>query len=155
VQQLVKENHLRWDSLGEFLALAVSFEFLADKTDNPRAKVLARTLDEATGQLLENGKSPQRKVHQLDNRGSHFFLALYWAQALAEQFDDAELAEAFKPLAERLSEDAETIVGELDDVQGEAVDLGGYYVVDREKATAVMRPSETFNTALETLIARA
>ncbi len=155
VQQLVKENHLRWDSLGEFLALAVSLEFLADKTDNPRAKVLATTLDAATGELLENGKSPQRKVHQLDNRGSHFYLALYWAQALANQSDDAELAEAFKPLAERLAGDEETIVGELDAAQGESVDLGGYYFVDREKATAVMRPSETLNAALETLTAKA
>ncbi len=155
VQQLVKENHLRWDSLGEFLALAVSLEFLADKTDNPRAKVLATTLDAATGELLENGKSPQRKVHQLDNRGSHFYLALYWAQALANQSDDAELAEAFKPLAERLAGDEEKIVGELDAAQGEGVDLGGYYFVDREKATAVMRPSETLNAALETLAAKA
>ncbi|MDA0169845.1 NADP-dependent isocitrate dehydrogenase [Solirubrobacter taibaiensis] len=155
VQQLVKENHLRWDSLGEFLALAVSLEFLADKTDNPRAKILATTLDEATGALLENGKSPQRKVHQLDNRGSHFYLALYWAQALANQSDDAELADAFKPLAERLAGDEEKIVGELDAAQGEGVDLGGYYFVDREKATAVMRPSETLNAALETLTAKA
>jgi isocitrate dehydrogenase len=151
VQQLVRENHLRWDSLGEFLALAVSLEFLADKTDNPRAKVLATTLDAATGQLLENGKSPQRKVHQLDNRGSHFYLALYWAQALASQSDDPELADAFKPLAERLSGDEEKIVAELDAVQGSEVDLGGYYFVDREKADSVMRPSETFNAAIETL----
>jgi isocitrate dehydrogenase len=151
VQQLVKENHLRWDSLGEFLALAVALEFFADKTDNPRAKVLATTLDEATGALLENGKSPQRKVHQLDNRGSHFYLALYWARALARQLDDGELADAFKPLAERLAEEEETIVGELDAVQGEEVDLGGYYVPDREKANAVMRPSEAFNAALASL----
>ena len=151
VQQIVKENHLRWDSLGEFLALAVSLEFLGDRTDNPRAKVLAKTLDEATGELLENGKSPQRKVHQLDNRGSHFYLALYWARALAEQFDDPELADAFKPLAERLGEDEEAIVAELDEVQGSSVDLGGYYFVDREKANEVMRPSETFNAAMETL----
>jgi isocitrate dehydrogenase len=155
VQQLVKENHLRWDSLGEFLALAVSLEFLADKTDNPRAKLLATTLDAATGQLLENGKSPQRKVGQLDNRGSHFYLALYWAQALAQQSEDSELAEAFKPLAERLAGDEEAIVGELDAVQGESVDLGGYYFVDRAKATSVMRPSETLNAALETRTAKA
>lgn len=155
VQQLVKENHLRWDSLGEFLALAVSLEFLADKTDNPRAQVLATTLDEATGALLENGKSPQRKVGQLDNRGSHFYLALYWAQALAQQSEDAELAEAFKPLAERLAADEEKIAGELEAAQGASVDLGGYYFVDREKATSVMRPSETFNAALETLTAKA
>jgi len=155
VQQLVKENHLRWDSLGEFLALAVSLEFLADKTGNARAKVLATTLDAATGKLLENGKSPQRKVHQLDNRGSHFYLALYWAQALAEQGEDAGLAAAFEPLAERLAGDEEKIVAELDAVQGESVDLGGYYFVDRTKATSVMRPSATFNAALETLAAKA
>ncbi|RKQ93390.1 isocitrate dehydrogenase [Solirubrobacter pauli] len=155
VQQLVKENHLRWDSLGEFLALAVSLEFLAEKTDNPRAQVLATTLDAATGSLLENGKSPQRKVGQLDNRGSHFYLALYWAQALAAQSDDPELADAFKPLAERLSAEEEAIAGELEAAQGEGVDLGGYYFVDREKATAIMRPSETFNAALETLAAKA
>jgi isocitrate dehydrogenase len=155
VQQLVKENHLRWDSLGEFLALAVSLEFLADKADNPRAKVLATTLDAATGQLLENGRSPQRRVGQLDNRGSHFYLALYWAQALAQQSEDPELAEALKPLADKLAADEEAIVGELNGVQGEGVDLGGYYFVDREKATAVMRPSQTFNAALETLTAKA
>ncbi|MDA0181274.1 NADP-dependent isocitrate dehydrogenase [Solirubrobacter phytolaccae] len=155
VQQLVKENHLRWDSLGEFLALAVSLEFLAEKTDNPRAQVLATTLDAATGSLLENGKSPQRKVGQLDNRGSHFYLALYWAQELAGQSEDAELAEAFKPLAERLAADEETIAGELAAAEGDSVDLGGYYFVDRDKATSVMRPSETFNAALETLTAKA
>jgi isocitrate dehydrogenase len=145
VQQLVRENHLRWDSLGEFLALAVSLEMLGDKTGNEQAKTLARTLDEATGKLLENGKSPSRKVGELDNRGSHFYLALYWAQALAEE------DEAFASLARRLEEDEEKIVAELNDVQGEAVDLGGYYFVDREKADAVMRPSETFNAALESL----
>jgi isocitrate dehydrogenase len=148
VQQLVKENHLRWDSLGEFLALAVSLELLADKTDNPRAAVLAKTLDAATGALLENGRSPSRKSGELDNRGSHFYLALYWAQALAEQDDDGELAQTFAPLAERLAADEETIVAELNGVQGEPVDLGGYYFVDRDKATAAMRPSETFNAAI-------
>jgi isocitrate dehydrogenase len=148
VQQLVKENHLRWDSLGEFLALAVSLEFLADKTDNPRAGVLGRTLDEATGALLENGKSPSRRAGELDNRGSHFYLALYWARALAEQTEDAELARVFAPLAERLAADEEKIVGELNGVQGEPVDLGGYYFVDKAKADAVMRPSRTFNAAL-------
>jgi isocitrate dehydrogenase len=151
VQQMVKENHLRWDSLGEFLALAVSLEFLGEKTDNPRAALLAKTLDEATGELLENGKSPQRKVHQLDNRGSHYYLALYWAQALAKQHDDPELADAFKPLAERLADNEEAIVGELDEAQGEPVDLGGYYSVDRDKVDAVMRPSETFNAAIAAL----
>ncbi|WP_210491968.1 NADP-dependent isocitrate dehydrogenase [Patulibacter sp. SYSU D01012] len=148
VQQLVKENHLRWDSLGEFLALAVSLEFLADKTDNARAAILGRTLDEATGKLLEAGKSPSRRVGELDNRGSHFYLALYWAQALAAQDDDAELRDAFAPLAERLAADEESIVGELTGVQGEPVDLGGYYYVDRSKADAAMRPSATLNAAL-------
>jgi isocitrate dehydrogenase len=148
VQQLLKENHLRWDSLGEFLALAVSFEFLADATDNPRAAILGKTLDAATGQLLENGKSPSRRVGELDNRGSHFYLALYWAQALAAQGDDAELAAKFAPLAAALADAEEAIVGELAAVQGEPVDLGGYYLVDRAKADAVMRPSATCNAAL-------
>ena len=152
VQQLVRENHLRWDSLGEFLALAVSFEKLADATDNAGAATLGRTLDEATGKLLENGKSPSRRVNELDNRGSHFYLALYWAQALAA---DPELGDAFAPLAERLAADEARIVEELNGVQGGEVDLGGYYFVDREKADAVMRPSETFNAALETLSAKA
>jgi isocitrate dehydrogenase len=151
VQQLVKENHLRWDSLGEFLALAVSFEFLADATDNPRAAILGKTLDAATGQLLENGKSPSRRVGELDNRGSHFYLALYWAQALAAQGDDAELAAKFAPLAAALADAEEAIVGELAAVQGEPVDLGGYYLVDRAKADTVMRPSATFNAALAVL----
>ena len=149
VQQLVKENHLRWDSLGEFLALAVSFEFLADKTDNPRAAVLGKALDDATGALLENGKSPSRKVGELDNRGSHYWLARYWARELADQDEDPGLAEAFAPLAERLEADEEPILSELNGVQGEAVDLGGYYHVDRDKTTAVMRPSATFNAAIE------
>src|SRR4051795_5073076 len=148
VQQLVRENHLRWDSLGEFLALAVSLEKLADATDNPRAAILGRTLDEATGKLLEEGKSPSRRVNELDNRGSHFYLALYWAQALAS---DPELGETFAPLAERLAADEATIVDELNGVQGEGVDLGGYYFVDRDKTDAVMRPSATFNSAIETL----
>jgi len=151
VQQLVKENHLRWDSLGEFLALAVSFEFLADATDNPRAAILGKTLDAATGQLLENGKSPSRRVGELDNRGSHFYLALYWAQALAAQGDDAELAAKFAPLAAALADAEEAVVGELAAVQGEPVDLGGYYLVDRAKADTVMRPSATFNAVLRGL----
>jgi isocitrate dehydrogenase len=145
VQQLVRENHLRWDSLGEFLALAVSLEMLGDKTDNEQARTLARTLDEATGKLLENRKSPSRKVGELDNRGSHFYLALYWAQALAEE------DEAFAELARRLEADEEKIVAELNGVQGESVDLGGYYFPDRDKAGAVMRPSATFNAALDEL----
>ena len=148
VQQLVKENHLRWDSLGEFLALAVSLE-------KAGADVLAETLDAATGRLLEEGRSPSRSVGELDNRGSHFYLALYWAQALADQDEDTALAQAFAPLAERLAADEDTIVAELAAVQGEAVDLGGYYRVDRDKATAVMRPSATFNDAIASLGAAA
>ena len=150
VQQIVKENHLRWDSLGEFLALSVSFEFLADKTGNPRAALLGRTLDAATARVLEEGRSPSRKVNQLDNRGSHFYLALYWAQALAEQSDDAEAAALFAPLAQRLAEAEATIVAELEGVQGAPVDLGGYYYVDKAKTDAVMRPSATFNQAIDT-----
>jgi isocitrate dehydrogenase len=148
VQQLVKENYLRWDSLGEFLALAVSFEFLGEKTGNSRAALLGATLDQATGRLLEEGKSPARKVGQLDNRGSHFYLALYWAQALAAQSDDADAAALFAPLAERLAADEQKIVGELNDVQGSPVEIGGYYSVDKAKTDAVMRPSATFNEAL-------
>jgi isocitrate dehydrogenase len=145
VQQLVRENHLRWDSLGEFLALAVSLEMLGDKDDNPKAKRLAEALDEATGKLLENRKAPLRKVGELDNRGSHFYLALYWAQALAEE------DEAFRGLAARLEADEDKIVAELDDTQGSPVDLGGYYHVDRDRTDEVMRPSETFNAALDAL----
>ena len=148
VQQLVKENHLRWDSLGEFLALAVSLEFLADKTGNTRAGILGATLDAATGKLLAEGRSPSRKVGQLDNRGSHFYLALYWAQALAEQTEDADLAAAFAPLAQRLADGEEAILAELAAVQGAPVDLGGYYSFDKAKADAVMRPSATFTAAL-------
>jgi isocitrate dehydrogenase len=148
VQQFVKEDHLRWDSLGEFLALAVSLEFLADKFGNKRARILGRTLDDATGQVLENRKSPSRKVKELDNRGSHFYLALYWAQALADQTDDAELAALFAPLAKRLADEEEVIVEELAGVQGNPVDLGGYYFVDSEKADAAMRPSKAMNAAL-------
>jgi isocitrate dehydrogenase len=148
VQQFVKEDHLRWDSLGEFLALAVSFEFLSDKFGNKRAGILGGTLDDATGQVLENRKSPSRKVKELDNRGSHFYLALYWAKALADQTDDAELATLFAPLAKRLADEEETILGELAAVQGNPVDLGGYYFVDSEKADAAMRPSKALNAAL-------
>jgi isocitrate dehydrogenase len=150
VQQFTKENHLRWDSLGEFLALAASLEFLAGKAEDPLA-VLGKALDRATGALLENGKAPSRKVGELDNRGSHFYLTLYWAQALAEQSEDEGVRLAFAPLAERLAADEEKIVAELNEVQGEPVDLGGYYRVDRDKATAAMRPSETFNDAIDSL----
>ncbi|MCQ8831086.1 NADP-dependent isocitrate dehydrogenase [Streptomyces malaysiensis] len=151
VQQLVKENYLRWDSLGEFLALAVSFEHLAQKTGNARAQVLADTLDRATGTFLAENKSPSRRVGGIDNRGSHFYLALYWAQELAKQTDDAALAKAFAPLAETLTANEQTIVDELLAVQGSPADIGGYYQPDPAKATAVMRPSATFNQALATL----
>ena len=151
VQQLVRENHLRWDSLGEFLALAVSLELLAEADDNPQARILATTLDKATGTLLETGRSPSRRVGELDNRGSHFYLALLWAQELAGQTEDPALASAFAPLAEELAANEETIVSELNAVQGEPVDLGGYYFVDREKADEVMRPSATFNRAIDAL----
>ena len=150
VKQLVEENHLRWDSLGEFLALAVSLEDLGIKTGNTRAKVLAKTLDAATGQLLENNKNPSPKTGQLDNRGSQFYLAMYWAQELAAQTDDAELAAQFAPLAKRLTADEQTIVGELSAVQGEPADIGGYYKPDFEKLESVMRPSKTLNAALAT-----
>ena len=148
VQQLLKENYLRWDSLGEFLALAVAFEFLGEKTDNPRASLLGTTLDDATGRVLEEGRSPARKVGQLDNRGSHFYLALYWAQALARQTDDPAAAQLFAPLAERLAAEEATIIGELNGVQGSPAELGGYYYLDKAKTDAVMRPSATFNEVL-------
>jgi isocitrate dehydrogenase len=149
VSQLVEENHLRWDSLGEFLALAVSLEDLGKKTDNPRAKLLAKTLDAATGKLLDNNKNPSRKTGEIDNRGSQFYLAMYWALELAAQTEDKELAEHFAPLAKSLAENEDTIVAELNEVQGDSVDIGGYYYPDAEKITAVMRPSKTFNEALE------
>jgi isocitrate dehydrogenase len=151
VQQFVREGHLRWDSLGEFLALAVSFELLAEKNDNPRAQVLADTLDRATGRVLEERRSPLRRVGELDNRGSHFYLALYWAQELAQQSDDAELAERFKPLADRLAADEPQILGELAAAQGQPVEIGGYYHPDLELVAAAMRPSATLNAALESL----
>ncbi|MFJ2648104.1 NADP-dependent isocitrate dehydrogenase [Streptomyces sp. NPDC087420] len=151
VQQLIKENYLRWDSLGEFLALAVSFEHLAQTTGNARAQVLADTLDRATGTFLDKDKSPSRRVGGIDNRGSHFYLALYWAQELAQQTDDVQLAEAFAALAKTLSEQETTIVEELIAVQGKPADIGGYYRPDPVKAAAVMRPSATFKQALATL----
>ncbi|MCP9963180.1 NADP-dependent isocitrate dehydrogenase [Streptomyces somaliensis] len=151
VQQLVKENYLRWDSLGEFLALAVSFEHLSQVTGNSRAKVLADTLDRATATFLNEDKSPTRRLGGIDNRGSHFYLALYWAQELARQTEDTVLAEAFAPLAATLTEQEGTIVEELIAVQGEPADIGGYYRPDPEKASAVMRPSQTFNRALASL----
>ncbi len=148
VQQLVEENHLRWDSLGEFLALAVSFEDLGLKTGNQRAKLLAKTLDAATGKLLDTNKNPSPKTGQLDNRGSQFYLALYWAQALAAQTDDAELAKYFAPLAKALTDNEKTIVDELAAVQGKPADIGGYYRPDFTKLDKIMRPSATLNAAL-------
>ncbi|OBG63285.1 isocitrate dehydrogenase, NADP-dependent [Mycobacterium sp. E3298] len=147
VHQLLEENHLRWDSLGEFLALGACFEDIGIKTDNERAKILGKTLDAAIGKLLENNKSPSRKAGELDNRGSQFYLALYWAQELA-QSDDEELREHFAALADELGRNEDTIVAELAKAQGETVDIGGYYYPDSEKTTAVMRPSKTLNEAL-------
>ncbi|OIJ44040.1 NADP-dependent isocitrate dehydrogenase [Massilia timonae] len=151
VQQLVEENHLRWDSLGEFLALAVSLEDLGIKTGNNKAKVLAKTLDSATGKLLDNRKSPSPKTGELDNRGSQFYLSMYWAQELAAQTEDAELAAKFAPLAKQLGESEAKIVAELLEVQGKPADIGGYYKLDEAKVGAVMRPSATFNAALQSL----
>ncbi|QWC85946.1 NADP-dependent isocitrate dehydrogenase [Nocardioidaceae bacterium] len=151
VQQLVDENHLRWDSLGEFLALSESFGHLAEKTDNARARILGETLDRATGTFLDEDRSPKRGVGELDNRGSHFYLALYWARELAGQDEDADLAEAFREVADTLGEHEQKIVEELNAVQGQSVDIGGYFRPDPEKVSAVMRPSETFNKALADL----
>ncbi|WP_129784199.1 NADP-dependent isocitrate dehydrogenase [Promicromonospora panici] len=151
VQQLVEEDYLRWDSLGEFFALAASFEHLATTEGNARAQVLADTLDRATGTFLNEDRSPGRRLGTIDNRGSHFYLALYWAQELATQSDDAELAATFKPLAEALAASEQAIVEELKAVQGKPADIGGYYRPDAAKATAVMRPSKTFNEALASL----
>ncbi|OBK22836.1 isocitrate dehydrogenase, NADP-dependent [Mycobacterium asiaticum] len=149
VHQLVEENHLRWDSLGEFLALGACFEDIGIKTGNERAKILGKTLDDAIGKLLENNKSPSRKTGELDNRGSQFYLALYWAQELARQDDDEELKKHFAALAETLGKNEEKIVSELNKAQGEEVDIGGYYYPDAEKTAAVMRPSKTLNDALD------
>ncbi len=151
VQQLVEENHLRWDSLGEFLALAVSFEDLGIKYSNSKAKILAQTLDAATGQLLDNNKNPSPKTGQLDNRGSQFYLAMYWAQALAAQTESQELAEKFAPLAKALTENEKKILGELNSVQGKPVDIGGYYQPDMAKVAAIMRPSATFNAIVDAI----
>jgi isocitrate dehydrogenase len=148
VHQLVEENHLRWDSLGEFLALGACFEDIGIKTGNERAKILGVTLDAAIGKLLDNNKSPSRKTGELDNRGSQFYLALYWAQQLAKQDDDGELRKHFAALADELGKNEDTIIAELDKVQGESVDIGGYYRLDDDKTVAVMRPSKTFNDTL-------
>ena len=149
VQQLVEENHLRWDSLGEFLALAVSLEDLGIKNHNAKAKIVAKALDAATGKLLDNNKGPSPRTGQLDNRGSHFYLAMYWAQELASQTEDAELAAKFAPLAKALADNEQAIVKELADVQGKPADIGGYYQPDPDKLAKVMRPSATLNKVLE------
>jgi isocitrate dehydrogenase len=151
VKQLIEENHLRWDSLGEFMALAVALEDVGIKTDNNKAKILAKALDDATGKLLDNNKSPLPRAGELDNRGSHFYLTLYWAQAMAAQTEDAELKTHFTPLATALAENEEKIMAELNAVQGNAVDIGGYYRPDLAKLDAVMRPSASFNAALSAL----
>jgi isocitrate dehydrogenase len=145
VQQLMEENHLRWDSLGEFCALGESLKFLADVNGNRRAKVLGEAVDAATQAVLENNKSPLPKVGQTDNRDSHFFFALYWARALAAQTQDAELAAHFKPIAEKLGANEAKILAELGTGRGKPVELGGYYHTDPGKTAAVMRPSATFN----------
>ena len=151
VQQFVEEGHLRWDSLGEFLAIGVSLEDLAEKSGNAKAKILAECLNDATGQFLDENKSPSRKVNELDNRGSHFYLALFWAEALASQEGDGEMKERFAPLASTLRENEQAIIDELNDAQGSAVDLGGYYLPDEQKASEAMRPSRLFNEALASL----
>jgi isocitrate dehydrogenase len=151
VQQVEKENHLRWDSLGEFLALAASLEHLSVVSGNAKAQVLADALDKATGQFLDSNKSPSRKVKELDNRGSHFYLAMYWALALAEQTADAELAAQFAPVAKQLSDNEAQIVEELNQAQGTPGDLGGYYATDVDKVVALMRPSATLNTIIDAL----
>jgi isocitrate dehydrogenase len=151
VQQLLQENYLRWDSLGEFLALAVSIEDLGTKTGNARALIVAEALDRATGKILDNDKSPQRKVGELDNRGSHFYLAMYWARALADQTRDRELSATFAPIAQQLEQQEQTIVSELNGVQGRPIEIGGYYHPDPRKTAAAMRPSATLNRIIGTL----
>ncbi len=151
VQQFVEEGHLRWDSLGEFLAIGVSLEDLAEKSGNPKAKILADCLNDAVGKFLDENKSPSRKVNELDNRGSHFYLALFWAEALAAQNRDSELKDRFSPLASTMRENEQAIVNELNEAQGKPVDLGGYYLTDDTKTSSAMRPSPLFNEALATL----
>jgi isocitrate dehydrogenase len=148
VQQLVEEGYLRWDSLGEFSALAASLEHLSVTRNNPKAAVLAKTLDQATGKILDYNKSPSRTVGEIDNRGSHFYLAMYWAQALAEQNDDAEMKQHFTPIAQQLTSNEAKITEELLAAQGKTMDLGGYYHADPVKVAAVMRPSPTLNAII-------
>jgi isocitrate dehydrogenase len=149
VQQLLEENHLRWDSLGEFLALAVSLEHFSEVNNNAKAKILGETLDDATEKLLENKKGPSRKAGELDNRGSHFYLAMYWAQELASQNKDEALKAEFTPIAQQLADNEATIVKELNDIQGKPTDIGGYYEPNETLINKVMRPSNTFNTILK------
>ena len=149
VQQLLKENHLRWDSLGEYCALVPSLEMIADKTGNAKAKILAETLDTAIGKYLENGKLPSRKAGEIDNRGSSFYLSLYWAQALAEQDKDADMKTRFSKIYKELKANEDKIANDLISVQGKAVDVGGYYLPDDKKANEVMRPSLIFNKVID------
>ena len=149
VQQFEKEGHLRWDSLGEYMALAASLQHLGEQFDNTGARVLADALDTATARYLDSARLPSRKVHELDNRGSTFYLTLYWALALAEQGTDPELAERFEPVAAALAENEEKILSELDGAQGSPQDLGGYYLLDGHRAAAAMRPSETLNGIID------
>ena len=151
VQQFLAEGHLRWDSLGEFLALAVSIEDLAEKTGNPRAQVLADALNDANARYLRENKAPSRKVNELDNRGSHYYLAMYWAEALAQQEEDAGLAERFAPIAAALADKESVILEELDAAQGDPVDIGGYYNPDEAAATRAMRPSATLNSIIDSI----
>jgi isocitrate dehydrogenase len=151
VQQFVGEGHLRWDSLGEFLALAVSIEDLAEKSDNAQAAILAKALDRANAKFLENNKSPSRKVNELDNRGSHYYLATYWAEALAEQNDDGDLAARFAPVAKALADSEAKIIDELNGAQGDPVDIGGYFHPDEDKTARAMRPSATLNAVIESV----
>ena len=151
VQQLLEENYLRWDSLGEFLALAVSLEHFAEKDGNQKAAVLSKTLDQATSKFLDQDKSPTRKLGGIDNRGSHFYLAMYWAEALIQQTEDESLKDIFTPVAEALKNDEKTIVQELNSVQGKPANIGGYYFPNAELTEKVMRPSVTLNNILAAL----
>ena len=151
VQQLIKENHIRWDSLGEYCALVPSLELISEKSGNPKAAILAEALDVAIGKYLENAKLPSRKVNEIDNRGSSFYLAMYWAEALADQDKDQELRERFNGIVKQLRDNESQIVEELISVQGESVDLGGYYMTDPVKAESVMRPSSTLNSIIDTI----
>ena len=151
VQQFLEEGHLRWDSLGEFCALVASFEHVGEVFKNEKAKLLAETLDQAIGQHMEHDRAPSRRVNELDTRGSHFYLALYWAQALASQTNDLELQARFKPVAEQMAANEEKIIQELNDAQGQPMDIGGYYHPNQEMAASAMRPSDTLNAIVNAL----